>query len=279
MQALPTILKYTGTKRTLAPEIISHFPKHVDTFYEPFCGSASVSLLMMASNHNVGRYVLSDTNTDVIGFFNLLKTDPDFLKGFYTKWWNYINEGDLSLAKERFYWIRGKFNAMPITDVKRAALFCLLTRLCINGLVRYNSRGEFTSGFHLTRRGIEPQRLNQQLDFFHGLLSQVDVTFAVADFRTLRRYTKKDLVFCDPPYFFTKGMYKKDALSSENFFKSLPRVPRYAFTYDGEVDGEELFSVSSAHYKHKYQLRSADSSFSKLKQKKRSVIEYLYTSY
>lgn len=37
-------IKWSGSKRSQAEEIIKHFPEFIDTYYEPFVGGASVSL-------------------------------------------------------------------------------------------------------------------------------------------------------------------------------------------------------------------------------------------
>ena len=36
------VIKWSGSKRSQASEIIKYFPKEIDTYYEPFCGGCSV---------------------------------------------------------------------------------------------------------------------------------------------------------------------------------------------------------------------------------------------
>jgi DNA adenine methylase len=36
------VIKWSGSKRSQAENILKHFPKEIDTYYEPFCGGASV---------------------------------------------------------------------------------------------------------------------------------------------------------------------------------------------------------------------------------------------
>ena len=36
------VIKWSGSKRSQAEQILRHFPNEIDTYYEPFCGGASV---------------------------------------------------------------------------------------------------------------------------------------------------------------------------------------------------------------------------------------------
>lgn len=36
------VIKWSGSKRSQCEDIISLFPKEINTYYEPFCGGASV---------------------------------------------------------------------------------------------------------------------------------------------------------------------------------------------------------------------------------------------
>lgn len=36
------VIKWSGSKRSQAKNILTYFPKEIDVYYEPFCGGASV---------------------------------------------------------------------------------------------------------------------------------------------------------------------------------------------------------------------------------------------
>ena len=38
------VIKWSGSKRSQASEIIKYFPKQIDTYFEPFCGGAALAL-------------------------------------------------------------------------------------------------------------------------------------------------------------------------------------------------------------------------------------------
>ena len=60
---VPHLVQYQGSKRSLAPEIVSFFPKQIDRLIEPFCGTAAVSIYAAthgkANRFFVKRYQLS----------------------------------------------------------------------------------------------------------------------------------------------------------------------------------------------------------------------------
>lgn len=60
------VIKWSGSKRTQAGDIIACFPKEIDTYYEPFCGGASVLRRLLDSKIKVNNYICSDLNNGLI---------------------------------------------------------------------------------------------------------------------------------------------------------------------------------------------------------------------
>lgn len=61
------VIKWSGSKRSQCENIIKYFPKEIDTYYEPFCGGASVCRALMESkDHKVNKFACSDLNRDLI---------------------------------------------------------------------------------------------------------------------------------------------------------------------------------------------------------------------
>jgi DNA adenine methylase len=67
-------LRWLGGKWKLASWIIERFPPHI-TYVEPFCGGGNVLLQKDPSEIEV----LNDLNSDVINFFDVLRTGPEAL--------------------------------------------------------------------------------------------------------------------------------------------------------------------------------------------------------
>ena len=265
-------IKWSGTKRVLADEIVSHFPDTIDAFIEPFCGSASVAMALMRSGKKVGRYILLDKNADLIGVHQALQDDPSAVIRRYTAMWNIMQKLE---DKELFYnHIRERYN-----EDHNPMDFFFLLRTCFNGLIRYNKKGEFNSPYHLNRDGIVPERLEKVVMEWVKFLDANDVTFLMADYRDLVGFKSGDFVYMDPPYANTKGMYF-NVFDKEEFYTFMRGLPcSYAFSYDGK-SGEEDHTVDvpdDLYTEHIY-IKSGVSSFKRLKtdDKKAMVYESLY---
>lgn len=78
-----SIVKWTGSKNSQSEEIISHFPKQIRTYFEPFCGSCAVGLQMLRTPEiRAEKYIFSDMDSNLIGLYGELP----ILKGTETFW-------------------------------------------------------------------------------------------------------------------------------------------------------------------------------------------------
>mgnify|MGYP001773407857 FL=1 len=151
------VIKWSGSKRSQASEIIKYFPKEIDTYYEPFCGGCSVLRTLLESNIKVNRYICSDLNTELIELWRLIKSNPDDVSIHYSLLWNELNMDD-DKTRKRLYFekVRERFN-----KTKYPLDFMFIMRTTTNGMPRYNQNGEFNNSFHITRNGILPEKLDK----------------------------------------------------------------------------------------------------------------------
>ena len=77
------MIKWSGSKRSQVNEILKYFPKEIDTYYEPFCGGASVLRGLLDSNIKVNSYVCSDISKPLIDLWNEIKNNPKELCDYY----------------------------------------------------------------------------------------------------------------------------------------------------------------------------------------------------
>ena len=66
MKIFQPVIKWSGSKRSQAKNIVSYFPREIDTYYEPFCGGCSVLRALLESDIKVKNYVCSDINEGLI---------------------------------------------------------------------------------------------------------------------------------------------------------------------------------------------------------------------
>ena len=180
------LIKWTGSKRIQAPQIIQHFPRRIQTYYEPFVGGGSMLYVLLCSDVSVKRYRCSDQNHHLINLWNTIKSTPLKLFDFSCEHWPF--------TKEKYYELRTQFNE----DGDPKKFFCLL-RNCHQGLVRFNCDQKFNSAFHPKRRGIRPSRLKTVIDDWHTKLNENNVCFQVADYREIKPQ-QGDFMYLDPPY-------------------------------------------------------------------------------
>ena len=290
MQFAP-IIKWSGSKRSQAEEIIARFPRTIDTYYEPFCGGCSVlHRLLNAPAISVKRYVVSDINADLIATWQEIKTNPNSLIEAYTTLWTQFNYGFekdflssseyrsalFAHRKEFFYAIRERLN-----KEHRPSDFLFLMRTCVNGMPRYNNSGFYNSPCHFSRPGIDPVKLGRICHRWSDLLNKNHVEFICCPYEEIVPERKNDLVYLDPPYFNTKGMYF-GAIEFDKFFSWVGALPcKWALSFDGRTDKED-FTVEvppDLYTTHEY-LKSGNSSFRRVTGKDRhaNVEESLYTN-
>lgn len=251
------VIKWSGSKRSQADRILEFFPRKIKTYYEPFVGGGSVMKKLLSSDIEVESYVCSDLNSDLIDLWNLIKENPVAIADSYEKMWNELNvDEDMNRKKEYYYKVRKRFN-----EDKDPIDFMFIMRTAVNGMPRYNLKGEFNTSFHVTRDGINPKTLRGILLKWSKELNDKNVEFICQDYRNVKP-TKGDFIYLDPPYVNTKGMYY-GGLNCEDLWEWLRFVGGdYALSFNGvSGDVDNTYEVPKDIYdRHEY-LLSGNSSF------------------
>lgn len=262
-------IKWTGSKRGQANEILSFFPSSIKSYYEPFLGGGSVFLSLLEKNWKVEQYIVSDLNQDLINLWLTIKDNTEALISDYSEKWNTLkNHKNRSLY---YLEIRKKFNT-----TRNSMDFFFLNRTCFNGLIRYNSKNQFNTFFHFGRGGIIPEKISKILNKTQKLLNRNEITFLCLSFDAIQP-KKEDFIYLDPPYFNTKGIYFNNFKFNDLicYLKSIS-CP-YVLSYDGKRNGNDLTVEIPKNLfdKHIY-TKAQNSSFSKLKNSQSLVEESLY---
>lgn len=232
MSRPPHPIPYQGSKRALAPLIARWIPSDTSVFYEPFAGSAALSLF--AAQHNLAkRFVICDALHPLIELWRRIVQNPGGVARQYQAIW----EGQTAADDLYFNLVRDRYNAQndPVD------LLYLMAR-CVKNAIRFNAKGRFTQSVDKRRLGVHPKKMEVAISRSSDLL-RGRVEFRAGDWRsTTDDATSGDFVYLDPPYLGTSiGRDKRyfsqvtsDELCDGLSFLNLRKI-RFVLSYDGKT--------------------------------------------
>lgn len=266
---VPSLIKWTGSKRAQVRSIAAAIPSNIRTYFEPFLGSGSV--LYHAAHPGA---VAGDVYEPLIGYWLLVRDRPDEVIRNYSEQWHNLQAS----LPDYFYVVRDRFNR------ERNPLdLAFLMRTCVNGIVRFNDDGLFNNSFHLSRRGMHPQRLRDNVIAWSRRIRGIE--FFCLDYEeTLQSAGAGDFVYLDPPYAGNKQRYIAD-LDQPRFFRVLEQLTgrgvRWAWSFDGSRGGTDLSAgVPNDLYRRRLLLKNGHSAIGRvLNGPLEDVVESLYLNY
>lgn len=230
-------IPYQGSKRALAPRICEVFPKNIKTLYEPFAGSAAITLY--AAHHGLARsFVIGDVYGELIDLWDLIINSPGNVADEYrTLWAKQFERGHA-----HFNEVRARYNA----DRDPIGLLYLIAR-CVKNAVRFNRKGQFTQSVDKRRSGMHPDKMARTVHFVSRLLKDRTCLFK-GDFRDcITTVNEGDLVYMDPPYQgttygrdkrYAAQLYTKTLVDSLYWLNG--RDVPYILSYDGK-SGDKIY--------------------------------------
>ncbi len=263
------VIKWSGSKRSQSKQIKSYLPDTFNTYFEPFIGGGS---MLYAIQPQIA--VCGDICKPLIDLWNQIKSNPNELVEAYRSRWTRLQEEGYTV----YYEIRDAFNRD-----QRPEDLLFLSRTCVNGLIRFNSNGEFNNSLHHTRPGIAPERLEKIIIDWSSHIQCAD--FKAGDYRESSNAAQKgDLIYLDPPYFHTRGRYY-GTIDYEEFLSYLDdlnsRGIKYMLSFDGtRGDADYTVDLPTELYKRHEMIPSGNSSFKKVMDKQsQQVHESLYLNW
>ena len=236
---IPSLIKWTGSKRTQAYRISNEIPQH-KRYFEPFLGGGA--LLYLKAHPGA---VAGDIYAPLIALWNLIQTEPESVIENYDRQWHILQEN----VPSYYYIVRDRFNSNPNPlDLN------FLVRTCVNGIIRFNRAGEFNNSFHLSRKGMHPERFARVVLSWHKVIQGVE--FICADYeKTISRARQGDFVYLDPPYAGNNMRYLNN-LELDRFFGQLEKMNvngiKWALSFDGERGNRDLsIPIPKSIYKRK----------------------------
>lgn len=183
-----------GSKRKQAPLIARLVPDDAERLFEPFCGSAAVSL-EIAQRGFQGPICIGDANQDITTLWQAIIEEPNALANGYEHLWLAQFETTES-PRDYFLKIRDRYNA---ANVKHPEEFLFILNRIVKGALRYNSLGKINQSADSRRFGAKPAAVNKRITFAHSLLKNATV-FSGDWLRCLDTTNESDIVYLDPPY-------------------------------------------------------------------------------
>jgi len=227
---VPHPIPYQGSKRKLAPAIDQYLPEGIGTFYEPFAGSAAMTIYA-AYHRRASRFVIADSLMPMVNLLQAIIEDPEDTASRYRDLWRAQSRED----DRYFYRVRDRFN----TDGNPVDLLYLICR-CVKNSVRFNSAGGFSQSVDKRRLGMRPEKMRKAMLGVHLLLNG-RASFRVGDWlETTKDARVGDFIYMDPPYLGTstgpdrryhQQMTREDLIAGLAHMRE--RGLAFALSYDG----------------------------------------------
>ena len=231
-KTVPHPIPYQGSKRNLAAEILRYFPPKFATLYEPFAGSAAITIAA-AANGLGDHYHINDLNKPLMDLWRaIIETPQELVSQYETLWQTQMHDPRSFYDK-----VRDEFNRTGKPD-----LFLYLLARCVKGSVRYNSQGEFNQSPDNRRQGMKPETMRLQI-LGASYYLKGKTTVSSMNYRDiLDKATPADLVYMDPPYQGVCGNRDTRYLQNVQFCEFVQALDelnqrgiRYLVSYDGRT--------------------------------------------
>ena len=233
---LPHPIPYQGSKRKLAPSIARYLPPGIETLYEPFAGSAAMTIY--AAYHGLAsRFVIADSLAPMIDLLRAIVEEPNKAAHRYRNLWN----GQTDRDGGYFNRVRDRYN-----EAKDHVDLLYLTCRCVKNAIRFNRAGRFTQSVDKRRLGMRPNKMQAAI-FGAAAILRDRVEFRTGDWlETTADARAVDFIYMDPPYLGTSigrdrryhQQMMQDRLVAGLEALRQRRIP-FALSYDGTTGGRE----------------------------------------
>jgi DNA adenine methylase len=213
------IIKWVGGKTQIIEDVMELFPTQIQgDYYEPFLGGGSVLLAFLSyikdgKNSVSGRIYASDLNSNLVGLYKNIQTNPDGLISelrYITNEYNTCTGTEVNRKPETikeamlshesyYYWIRSQFNRLSKGErmgVLGSAMLVFMNKTCFRGVYREGPNGFNVPFGNYKNPGIFDEDHIREVS---ALIK--DVVFEEAPFEgVLEKVKGGDFIYLDPPY-------------------------------------------------------------------------------
>lgn len=179
---MKSFIPWIGGKTLLAKKITAEFPEDFGRYIEVFGGGGSV---LFSADKHAKIEVYNDLNGDLVNLFRCIKYHRGELEREID---GYVN------SREVFYDLRERLKCRGFTDIQRAAMFFVMTKISYGADGRtYGCGNKPPAALRFEEISERLKRVNIENKDFEELIKQYDRTDA--------------LFYCDPPYHTTEKHY------------------------------------------------------------------------
>lgn len=192
---VPALLKWIGNKQRFASTIVANMPTTFNNYYEPFLGSGAVlAELLMQDDTSLYPHFDHAYGSDILPFlieiFRSIKDNPNEIVEYYNKEISTYYEN----PEKQYEIIRDRFN-----QNHNAFDFCLLSRTCYSGVIRFRKADGYMSTPKGPHNPIKPSVFANRVALWSNLIQKAD--FQTESFEeAMIKPQHGDVVYCDPPY-------------------------------------------------------------------------------
>lgn len=214
---VPALLKWIGNKQRFANIIVSHMPSTFNNYYEPFLGSGAVLAELLHQDAtrlfpHFNHAYCSDILPFLIDIFKIVKDAPAEIIDYYTKEITAYYDN----PETQYDIIRDRFN-----QNHNAFDFCLLSRTCYSGVIRFRKADGYMSTPRGPHKPISPATFEKRVKLWSDLIQKAD--FNTESFEeAMSKPQSGDLVYCDPPYTHSQSIiYGAQAFDIERLWEKI----------------------------------------------------------
>ncbi|MDQ7131235.1 DNA adenine methylase [Mammaliicoccus sciuri] len=216
-------LFYVGDKYKLMPQLSKVFPKHIENFYDVFCGGGSASI-----NTKASHYYLNDINSKVMEIHRYLQENSLDIEKFILNMHSIISDYGLShselgkdpiieeLKKEYKKTYFSKFNKNAYMKLRedynanqsKTELLYLLLVYGFNHMIRFNKKGSF----NLPVGNVDwNSNVSKALNDYSNWVLNNKITLTNLEFEEVLKWEfgENDFLYLDPPYLIAFSEYNK----------------------------------------------------------------------
>lgn len=207
MDFIKSPLNYTGGKYKLLPQLLTIFPKEINTFVDLFAGGGNVAVNVKAKH-----IIYNDLMWQVPEMLQEFKSVG--VEGCLRRIDHFIKDYELSKDnREGYLKLREYYNNSFDLEFGTTDPIMLYTLICysFNNQIRFNGKKEYNMPFGKNRSSFNPA-LREKFIAFVNRLQEIDIQFFSKDFRKLKigGLKSSDFVYCDPPYLITVASYNEN---------------------------------------------------------------------